>query len=109
MKSKLIDNVPDIEFCHSARANEPDRMHSSKTKKTAIDDFDKTTLDASVDMKVVFDCARIIRHDIATSHKQQPWKFADSLAEQDPVPIKVIGDLYTVDSDRTEVITGVNT
>jgi len=32
-------------------------MCSSKTKKTAIDDFDKTTLDASVDMRIVFDCA----------------------------------------------------
>ena len=33
MKRKLVDNVPDIEFCRSPRANEPDRMYSSKTKK----------------------------------------------------------------------------
>ena len=64
---KLVDNVPDIEFCHSLRVNEPDRMYSLKTKKTAIDDFKQNTRDASRDMEVVFDCARIIRHDIATS------------------------------------------
>ena len=86
IKRKLVENVPDIEFCRSPRVNQPDRVYSSKTKKTAIDDLDKTTRDASGDMRVVFDCARIIRHDIATSHKHQPWKFTDSLAEQDHIP-----------------------
>ena len=86
MKRKLVDNVPDIEFCHSPRVNVPDRMYSSKTTKTAIDDFKQNTRDASRDTKVVFDCARIIRHDIATAHKQQPWKFEGSLAGQDHVP-----------------------
>jgi len=46
---------------------------------------------------------------LPSSHKQQPWKFADSLAEQDNVPKSFIGDPYTVDSDWTKVITGVNT
>lgn len=86
LKRKLVDNVSDIEFCRSPRANEPDRMYSSKTKTTAIDDFDKNARDANKDMHIVFDCAKIIRHDIATSHKQQPWKFAGSLLGQDHVP-----------------------
>ena len=86
LKRKLVDNDSDIEFCRSPRADESDRMYSSKTKKTAIDDFDKNARDASRDMNIVFDCAKIIRHGIATSHKQQLWKFAGSLSDQDHVP-----------------------
>lgn len=86
VKRNLVENVADVEFCRSPRANEPDRIYSSKTKKNAIDDLEEATRDTNKDMKAVFDCAAIIRNDIAMSHKQQPWKFEGSLSGTDHIP-----------------------
>jgi len=75
VKRNLVENFADVEFCCSPRANEPDRIYSSKTKKNVIDDLKEATRDTNKNMKTVFDCAAIIRNNIAMSHKQQPWKF----------------------------------
>lgn len=86
VKQKLQDNVHGIEFCRSTRITEPERICSSKVKDKAVAEL-PTTDDPSKDIQTIFECAKIIRRSISSSHKNSPWKFDGSLSgAHDVVP-----------------------
>lgn len=85
LKMMISSHLPEVEFCRSARPNEPERLCLKHTKNYAIDSIVEHQ-DLTKEMHAIFDGARVIRQEILKAHKEEPWSFDGSLDNQYEIP-----------------------
>ena len=88
VRQLLAENVDGIEFVSAYRRNESDRFCLSAAKMAAIEKAVKQSSHISCELKVLYDCSKIIRKEIQEANT---WHFKGTLNidAQDNVPTKL--------------------
>ena len=88
MRQLLAENVDGIEFVSAYRRNESDRFCLSAAKIAAIEKAVKQSSHINCELKVLYDCSKIIRKEIQEANS---WHFKGTLDidAQDIVPTKL--------------------